>query len=155
VFRSRHDHFPALLERDAFLCAERFHGDPSFSAIPGLERTGSVVDAGVNDAGIVAGLVPTNFRLLLDHRHPQAGEPHRENVRGGRAYDASAHDGNFCMVHGAMIIRSDPRRYEVVTSRGLSADSYSFTIVINLSAATRTGGVRVASNPVRQAESSQ
>src|SRR5205823_1057496 len=51
-----------------FLCV-LVHQGSTFNAQSGLEGTRLVVDAPVNDAGVVAGLVHGHIALALDHHH--------------------------------------------------------------------------------------
>ena len=66
---------------------------------------GLVVDAGVNDAAVVPGLVRRQLALLLDDGESQAGLAQEELIGGGEPHDPTADDrrsiDNSSALHGA------------------------------------------------------
>ena len=68
----RDDHLAAALVRDAPLLAVLVHLARALDAQAGLERAGRVVDAGVDHAGVVAGLMRADLGLALEHAHRRA-----------------------------------------------------------------------------------
>ena len=88
----RHDELAAPLVRDAVLRRELLQRGPPFAAEPRLSRAGRVVEARVNDAAVVPGLVRRQLALLLDDGERQAGLAQEELVGGGEPDDAAADD---------------------------------------------------------------
>src|SRR5262245_19652120 len=62
----RHDQLPAALERDRVLLAELVHELGALDAELGLERAWRIVNARVDDAGVMAGLVLRHRAGLVD-----------------------------------------------------------------------------------------
>ena len=92
VLRQGHDELADPLDLDPPLRAVRLERDLALAAEAGLERTRRVVQAGVDDAAVVAGLVGRELRLALDDQDPQPG-PALEHLAGGReAEDPAADD---------------------------------------------------------------
>jgi hypothetical protein len=87
----RYDQLAAALVRDRVLVAELVHEPRALDAESSLQRARSVVDAAVDDSGVVAGLVPGDLGLLVDDRQPQAGAP-REQLPGNRESDDAGAD---------------------------------------------------------------
>ena len=77
---------------DAVLGAELPQHRSAPTAEPGLERAGLVVEAGVDDAAVVPGLVGRDAVLLVEHGDLGAREPARHLTRHGEAEDARADD---------------------------------------------------------------
>jgi hypothetical protein len=71
--RGRDDHLAARLHGDAVLVAEGLHQPHALDAEARLVGAGLVVDAGVNDPAVVAGLVLGDLPLFLEHHQPHAG----------------------------------------------------------------------------------
>ena len=88
----RDDDLAALLERHVVLGAELLHLEPAAHAHRRLLRTGPVVDAGVQDAGVPTGLVLREARLLLEDRDVDAGTSAHDRACGGQPDDPAAHD---------------------------------------------------------------
>ena len=63
----------------------------------GFVRAGAVVNAGMDYAAVVAGLVGRQLRFFFQHRHPQAGETLRQVHGGGKPDDAPADDGGVVL----------------------------------------------------------
>ena len=76
----------------------------------GLEAARLVVDAGVHDAGVVAGLVGGDPVLLLEHHDPAPGPPADELAADGQADDAAADDADALFPHGRAAGASRGRR---------------------------------------------
>ena len=64
---------PALAVGDAVFIREAFELSLAFSTQSGLEGSRGVVEARVQDAGVVAGLVEAELGFLLNHHHTQGG----------------------------------------------------------------------------------
>ena len=62
------DHLAAEVERNALLPAELLHRQFALAAVGRPERAGLVVDAGVQHAGVVAGLVVGDFAFLFEEQ---------------------------------------------------------------------------------------
>ena len=86
-------------------CRSSRYGDPVLLAVrpqqgapsPAerrLERSGRVVEAGVDDAAVVPGLVGRDARLLLEDGHLGAGIAPRHLARDGEAHDPGPDDAN-------------------------------------------------------------
>ena len=60
-----YDHFAADLMRQAMGAAKLDHGLRALDTQPCLQRSGFVVNAGVNDAAVVAALVPGHAVFFL------------------------------------------------------------------------------------------
>src|SRR5689334_8158339 len=67
------DQLAAEAVGDLLLVAIPDQFGPAGDAEAGLERARLVVDAGVDDAAVVAGLVLPDLRLLLQHHQARAG----------------------------------------------------------------------------------
>jgi len=87
-----HDHLAAGLEGDAVLAAKGLQHGLAPPTVQGLERAWLVVDARVDDAGVVPGLVPSNSVLLLEEQHPGARAARGDLERGGETDDAPTDD---------------------------------------------------------------
>src|SRR5579859_4234567 len=74
VFACGDDDFSTHVVRNAMLAAELHHCGGSRHAQPRLQRTGLVVDAGVNYAAVVPALVAGNSTFLLQHQQALARE---------------------------------------------------------------------------------
>ena len=72
---------------------------PAARAQLGLEAAGSVVDPGVDDAGVVAGLVCGEPVLLLEDHDPGAGPAAAELAADREAEDAPADDADRRVAH--------------------------------------------------------
>src|SRR3954468_5066624 len=90
----RDDQLAAALSDDLVLLAEQVQVARAADAQLRLQRSRDVVDARVDDAGVVAGLVAGDLRLLVDHRDRLARVPVRELARGGEADDPGSDDGD-------------------------------------------------------------
>ena len=88
------DDLAAHLVLDAALVAELPQKPAAGGAEVGLLRTGSVVDARVYDAGVVACLVLGDDGLLLDDDDLLVGMLLGDPHRGGESDDAAADDGD-------------------------------------------------------------
>ena len=84
--------------RDRALLAELVQLARTRRAQPRLERPRRVVDAGVDHAARVAGLVEADVVLLLEHRHAQVRRAPRELARRRQAEDSGADDGDVALV---------------------------------------------------------
>ena len=108
TLRHGHDHLAATLVRDPVLRGEEEEGLPSRGAQPGLARTGFVVEAGVDDAAVVAGLVKGQALFRLEH---QAAQPmiRGERARRGEADDSTAYHDDIERAAHRLILAYRPR----------------------------------------------
>src|SRR5581483_1012720 len=106
------DELAAPLVRDAVLGAEPVHPLAAVGAVAGLGRPGLVVQAGVDDAAVVAGLVAGEFALGLDHRDGGPGPGQRHP--GRQPDDPAADDQHVRRFHRA------PLRYATCLNRSAS-----------------------------------
>jgi hypothetical protein len=91
VLLAHRDHdLPARLGRDAVGVAVRVQRVRPLAAEPRLQRAGRVVDALVDDAAVVGGLVRAEPRLALEHEHPPPAQ--RELARRRQPHDAATDD---------------------------------------------------------------
>jgi hypothetical protein len=90
--RHRDDQLAVAARGQAALDAVVVELARALGAEPGLERAGRVVDAGVQDAGIVPGLVEALDGLALEHRDGAVGPARQQLARDREADDAGAHD---------------------------------------------------------------
>ena len=67
------DHLSDLPVRDLVLLAKLHHGGAALDAVPRLERTGPVVDAGVDDSAVVAGLLLGDVAALFEDGDLEGG----------------------------------------------------------------------------------
>ena len=67
-----------------------------------LQRSGLVVDAGVRDAGVRAGLVDADAVLALEHHDPGVRVAPLELAGRGQADDAGADDGEVAVAVGSI-----------------------------------------------------
>ena len=79
--------------RDGVLLAERHHLADAGNGQPGFHGTRLVIEAAVQHAAVVAGLVASHARLLFQQGDARAGKSFTQLVGGGQAHDASADDG--------------------------------------------------------------
>jgi hypothetical protein len=101
-------HLAALVVGQAVAGAELAQQLDASAAQPGLERPGGVVEAGVDDPAVAAGLVPGQGRLLLEHGHGQVA-PHAGHVVGqGDPDDAAPHDPDAPGPHAGSLRRPSP-----------------------------------------------
>ena len=87
-----HNELAALLERQAVMSADFARRLDARPAERRLQAAGGIIDAGMDDAAVVPGLVGSDFLLLLDDGDGQALIPPRQLQRGREADDASADD---------------------------------------------------------------
>jgi hypothetical protein len=85
------DELSALVVGQSALLAELLEQADPPTAEAGLERPGRVVDAGMDDPAVVAGLVDSEARLLLKQRQVGIGQQLEEATRQGDAEDPTAH----------------------------------------------------------------
>src|SRR5918998_1249555 len=91
------DHLAAPLVRDCMLFAIRVHLARARDAQASLERAWGVVDAGVNDAAVGAGLAPGHALTALEHRGSQVRAPARELAGDRQTEDACADDNEIAL----------------------------------------------------------
>ena len=64
-----------------------------------LQRSRFVVEAAMQHAAVVSGLVLADGTFFFEHADPGAGKPLAQPVSGGQSNDAAADDGNLFRVH--------------------------------------------------------
>ena len=90
----RHDDLAAQTVGDAAFVAEPPQHPRAGRAEAGLVRAGRVVEPGVDDAAVVAGLVGPDPVLFLDDRYSEAGMPAAQRHRRRQADDPASHNGD-------------------------------------------------------------
>ena len=100
-----HDQLAAFLVDDAVLVAEAVKGFTAGHAVLGLERSRLVVQAGMDHAAVVAGLVGGQLAFGLeddDRVHPGPDQGHGR----GQADDAAADDGHvvYALAHCSLLL---------------------------------------------------
>ena len=93
------DELAALLVRDPALLDVRAQQLDAAPAELRLQRPGRVVDAGVDDAAVAAGLVERDVLLLLEHGHGRVGALLGEPSRYREAEDSGADDADARFAH--------------------------------------------------------
>jgi hypothetical protein len=91
VGRGRYDQFAAFLVRNSLLSAKALHRSASSDAIARLKGAGPVIDAGVDNAAIVAGLMSGHMVFFFDDQQAFTRESTRE-VEGSRESDNACTD---------------------------------------------------------------
>jgi hypothetical protein len=97
----RDDVLSAEFEFDAVLAREIDGRRRAATAQICLEAAGLVVDPGVDDTAVVAGLVPTEAVLLFEEDEACA-RPHLEQLHGARQADDAAANDTEVMDHGCL-----------------------------------------------------
>ena len=78
LLRAGRDHqLAALLEWNTLLLAKALHGSSACDAVLRLQRTGFVVETGMDNPAIVTRLMGRDMIFLLHHHHLHSGEPSR------------------------------------------------------------------------------
>ena len=95
------DHLAADLVGDSLGRAELFHGLLAGPAVDRLERTRLVVDARVQDARVVAGLMMGQLGFLFEHHDAPAGVLPRDLIGRGQTDNSSANDRDIHLFHHA------------------------------------------------------
>jgi hypothetical protein len=98
-FMQRDDHLAAALDIDAAFLAVGVQAGCALDAHPRLQRAGLVVDARVDDAGVVARLPGPDLAGGVDDRHAQAGLAREQIPCGRQAQDPGADDGEVVALH--------------------------------------------------------
>ena len=86
------DQLPAVIDRDSLLRRVPLHRLLAPDAERCFQRAGRVVDAAVQDPGVVAGLVEADLPLLVDHQHAQRRTRQQEGPCRREADDSGTHD---------------------------------------------------------------
>ena len=120
---------PQISYGDPLGRAELLHQLLALAAVDRLERAGLVIDARVQHARVVAGLVEGQLGLLLQHHDPRAGEFPGELVGRRQADDPAADDGHVGVVHVAAPHASSMRREPELVGACLLA-GYRIDIVL-------------------------
>ncbi len=92
ALRDCHDELPVDSVGDAVGVAEAQEAPAALEAEAGLERARFVVDPGVDDAAVVAGLVARDHGFLLQDREPQVRSTLQELARHRQADDPASDD---------------------------------------------------------------
>ncbi len=87
----------------------------SVYAVNRFQRTGLVVNAGVNYTAVIACLMVGQMRLFFEQQNAQIRIGCLDFIKCGGAYYASANNYNVkCFFHGSNIVRAFPKRYKSV-----------------------------------------
>jgi hypothetical protein len=92
VGRGGHNQFAAFFVGDSVLRAEALHRGASRYTVTRLERSGAVVETGVDDAAVVSGLVGGDAVFFFDNYEALAGEAARVFKRSRKTDDSCADD---------------------------------------------------------------
>ena len=98
------DDLAAALDGDAALLAVVVQARGALDAQARLQRAGLVVDAGVDDPGVVAGLARAHLAGRVDHGHAQPGTSREQLARAGQADDARPDDGEVVALHAGRVV---------------------------------------------------
>ena len=109
----RNYQFAALLEGNAVLLAEGFHGRRAGHAIARLQRACLVVQAGVDHAAVVSGLMGGDVVFLLDHEDAQFRKAAGDLERRRQSHNASANNQevSFAISHEIRGLEANTRLY--------------------------------------------
>ena len=97
-----HHDFAADLVRDAVLQAKRHHLADARNRQARFDRSGFVIQPGMQHAAVMAGLVAPHLVFLFKHGDAGAGEPEAQTVCGGQSDDAAADDDDASGIHGCI-----------------------------------------------------
>ena len=99
LFR-RHDQLAAFAVIDLVTVQKGVEGAASLDAEPGLQRTGRIIEAAMDDLGIPGRHALADMRLGLQHQHRQAAP--RQGAPAGQAHGPGPdHDGVEIETHPA------------------------------------------------------
>src|SRR5436309_15223536 len=104
------DHLAAAGVRNLVPGAVVVHRARPFHAEARLQRSWLVVDAGVDHAGAVAGLVCGQLALALEHAYAAPAAAREQLARHGEPENAPADDGDVTPRRGRSTFRRRPRR---------------------------------------------
>ena len=93
-----HHHFPGASERDALLLAQPVHRFSPLDAQPRFERTGAVVEPGMDHAAVVAALVGGDRLLLLQDHDRDPGVGLDDGAGHPEADESGSHDAEVVAV---------------------------------------------------------
>jgi hypothetical protein len=105
LLRGGDDDLAAAVVLDRVRLAEVHHQAHALHAQAGLEGAGLVVDAGVDDAAVVAGLVPAELGFLLAQHEFQRRKLLEQRPRRGQPDDPAADDGDVVGHRADIIVR--------------------------------------------------
>jgi hypothetical protein len=94
------DRLAAATGRDPARAAEVVELARAGDAEPRLQRARFVVDAGMDDAAVASGLVQTDLRFALEHRHPLTRIPAKRLPRGRQPDHTGADDREIALAAG-------------------------------------------------------
>src|SRR5262249_4066791 len=95
----RDDHLAELAVRHAVLLAVLTHLDPAGAAQFGLQRAGLVVEPGMHDAAVVAGLVHAGLQFLVEDLDQGTGAGLEHPACDGQPDDAGADHRDTVSTH--------------------------------------------------------
>ena len=146
----RDDQLSAALERDVVRLGERLDRGLALAAQLRLERPRLVVQAGVQDAAVVAGLVGRELGLLLHDREAQRWPSLQQPICRRQPDDAAAdHDDVESIAHVAGIGNGNPTRSP--SSRSVAPWMRSITTPCSLGPSLRLGlGLAVDQHAARR-----
>ena len=101
----RDDELAALVVGKVALGAVLLQQLPPARAELGLQAAGAVVEAGVDDAGVVAGLVGGEPILLLEDHHAHSWSAQGDLASDGQADDAASDDADALLAHADECVR--------------------------------------------------
>src|SRR5439155_8544565 len=96
-------HFAADIVRHSVLQADPLHRLLANAAVGCIQRAGLVVDAGMEHAGIMAGLMCADLRLLFNDPDRQLRALLRQVIRRCQSDDPSSENGDVRMRHAAVL----------------------------------------------------
>src|SRR5215469_15837584 len=94
VFAGGNDNLSADFMRNSMLATELHHRGCTANAQARLQRTGLIVDTGVDDSAVVSALVPSNPFFLFDDEKLLMRKPARDLERHAEADDPASDHNN-------------------------------------------------------------
>jgi hypothetical protein len=108
LFLGCDDDLAAKLEGDSLFGAKRLHGDFPFSAIDSLKGAGAVVNARMQNSGIVAGLMVSDVGFFLQDCDLEVWTGLIQTPSGRQPDDSASNNDNVELIHeGAQTKRAD------------------------------------------------
>ena len=106
IFCRGNDYLAATLMGNTMVLAVAIHGLPAQGAVPGFERAWFVVQAGMNYAAVVPGLMSRNGRFSLQDDERQA-TTRQQSPGCCQADNTGAYDSNFTLLdHSISLFRN-------------------------------------------------
>ena len=92
VLRGGKHQLAAFFVWNTLLLAEALHGSGTCDAIASFHRSGTVVEAGMNDAAVMTSLMAGKLAFFFYENEAKIGEPGNGTQCGCEAYDTAADD---------------------------------------------------------------